>query len=92
MLNNCIKAEQGKILIFLTTLFFFIKTVEVKVIYTGGQEELTHTLKEHMSLNMEVKCKLFHTANRAYNRLTSARCFRTISKYNDPINTWLLAA
>lgn len=73
-------------------IFFFKKTVEVKVIYTGGQEELTHTLKEQMSLNMEVKCKLLHTADRAYNRLTSARCFRTISKYNNPINTWLLAA
>lgn len=41
MLNNCIKAEQGNILILI-----FMTTFRIQVIYISKQEELTHTIKE----------------------------------------------
>ena len=55
MLNNRIKAEERKVLILI-----FMLTFKIKVIFLRIQDELSHTLKEQIILDIEVKCKFLN--------------------------------
>ena len=56
MLNNHIKAEERKVLILIFMLTFKIKVI----FFLRIQNEVSHTLKEQIILDIEVKCKLLN--------------------------------
>lgn len=55
MLNNRTKAEERKVLILI-----FMLTFKIKVIFLRIQDELSHTLKEQIILDIEVKYKFLN--------------------------------
>ena len=55
MLNNHIKAEERKVLILI-----FMLTFKIKVFFLRIQNEVSHTLKEQIILDIQVKCKLLN--------------------------------